>query len=109
MVGRFRSAIQQNDEFINDAGKVVGLPDLANGIEIKTVHATTSENSISRHISRARHKRGVSVIVIDVSDNPNLTDGEARGFVESSLRGHGESSAYLLKHDGALELIKVSK
>ena len=51
----------------------------------------------------------MSVIVIDVSENPNLTDGEAREFVESSLRRHGESSAYLLKHDGALELIKVSK
>lgn len=99
----------QNDEIINDAGKVVGLPDLANGIEIKTVYAATSENSISRHISRACHKRGVSAIVIDVSENPNLTDGKARGFVESSLRRHGKSSAYLLKHDGALELIKVSK
>ncbi|MDD7583844.1 MAG: hypothetical protein PUJ78_03265 [Coriobacteriaceae bacterium] len=104
----FRTVFQ-NDEIVDDTGKVIGLPDLENGIEIKTVYTAASENSINRHVSRGSHKRGVSAIVIDVSENSNLADAEAREFVESSLRRHGKDEAYLLKHDGALELIKINE
>ncbi len=45
----------------------------------------------------------MSAIVIDVSENDNLTDEETKGFIESSLRRHEMSGAYILKHDGTLE------
>lgn len=95
----------QNDEIVDRNGLVIGLPDLENGIEIKTVYQAASENSISRHISRGVHKRGVSAVVIDVSENPNLSDEDAKRYIANSLRRHGASEAYILKHDGTLSLI----
>jgi hypothetical protein len=54
------------------------------------------EFKISRHISRGIHKQGVTAIAIDVSENPNLSDADAKEFIANSLRRHGASESYLL-------------
>lgn len=83
-----------------------GLPDLDTGLEIKSVRSATSENTISKHIANAKGKRGLSQVVIDVSENPGLSDAEARAMVTRSLRRHGMASAMLLRHDGGLETVR---
>lgn len=56
------------------------------------------------YISRGIHKQGVTAIAIDVSENQNLSDADAKEFIANSLRRHGASESYLLGHDDALTL-----
>lgn len=84
---------------------VLGLPDLDTGVEIKTVYQATSENTISKHLASAAGKAGVKRTVIDVSRNPNLTDAEARVMISAGLKRHGLYSAFMLGHDGGIELV----
>lgn len=85
--------------------QLVGLPDLDTGLEIKNVSSAKSENTISKHIGTAKKKRGFKQIVIDVSENDNLTDEEARRMIASSLRRHSMSSALMVNHEGEIETI----
>lgn len=85
--------------------QIVGLPDLDTGLEIKNVLLAKSENTISKHISNAKRKRGYKQIVIDVSENPNISDEEARGMIVNSLRRHSMSSALMVNHEGEVEVI----
>ena len=94
-------------EFDNAKGieQLVGLPDLDTGLEIKNVSSAKSENTISKHIGTAKKKRGLKQIVIDVSENDNLSDEEARRMIVSSLRRHSMSSALMVNHEGEIETI----
>lgn len=85
--------------------QIVGLPDLDTGLEIKNVSSAKSENTISKHIGTAKKKRGFRQIVIDVSENDNLSDEEARLMIASSLRRHSMSSALMINHEGEIETI----
>ena len=85
--------------------QIVGLPDLDTGLEIKNVSSAKSENTISKHIGTAKKKRGLKQIVIDVSENDNLSDEEARRMIVSSLRRHSMSSALMVNHEGEIETI----
>ena len=85
--------------------QIVGLPDLDTGLEIKNVSSAKSENTISKHIGKAKKKRGFKQIVIDVSENDNLSDEEARLMIASSLRRHSMSSALMINHRGEIETI----
>lgn len=85
--------------------QVVGLPDLDTGLEIKNVSSAKSENTISKHIGNAKKKRGFRQVVIDVSENDNLTDEDARRMIASSLRRHSMSSALMVNHEGEIETI----
>ena len=85
--------------------QIVGLPDLDTGLEIKNVSSAKSENTISKHIGTAKKKRGFKQIVIDVSENDNLPDEEARRMIASSLRRHSMSSALMINHEGEIETI----
>ena len=64
-----------------------------------------SENAISKYIGTAKKKRGFKQIVIDVSENDNLSDEEARRMIASSLRRHSMSSALMINHEGEIETI----
>ena len=94
-------------EFDNAKGieQLVGLPDLDTGLEIKNVSSAKSENTISKHIGNAKKKRGLKQIVIDVSENDNLSDEEARRMIASSLRRHSMASALMVDHEGEIETI----
>ena len=85
--------------------QLVGLPDLDTGLEIKNVSSAKSENTISKHIGNAKKKRGFRQVVIDVSENDNLSDEDARRMIASSLRRHSMSSALMINHEGEIETI----
>lgn len=85
--------------------QIVGLPDLDTGLEIKNVQSAKSENAISKHIGKAKWKQGYRQIVIDVSENPNISDEEARGMIASSLRRHSMPSALMINHEGEVEAV----
>ena len=85
--------------------QIVGLPDLDTRLEIKNVLLAKSENTISKHIGNAKRKRGYKQIVIDVSENPNISDEEARGMIANSLRRHSMPSALMVNHEGEVEAI----
>ena len=83
--------------------QIVGLSDLDTGLEIKNVSSAKSENAINKHIGTAKKKRGLKQIVIDVSENDNLSDEEARRMIVSSLRRHSMSSVLMVNHEGEIE------
>lgn len=85
--------------------QVVGLPDLDTGLEIKNVTKATSENTISKHIASLKKKRGCVQIVIDVSENQELTDEVARKMISNSLRRHGLTEALMVNHDEKIEMV----
>lgn len=93
---------------LNEEGewKVVGYPDLDSRLEIKNVSTASSENTISKHIGKSKKtKRGLAAIVIDVSENDNLTDEKAREMIRNSLRRHSMKSAMMITHDKSIETI----
>ena len=94
-------------EFDNAKGieQLVGLPDLDTGLEIKNVSSAKSENTISKHIGNAKKKRGFKQVVVDISENDNLSDEEARRMIASSLRRHSMASALMVDHEGEIETI----
>ncbi len=94
-------------EFDNEKGieQLVGLPDLDTGLEIKNVSSAKSENTISKHIGNAKKKRGFKQVVVDISENDNLSDEEARRMIASSLRRHSMASALMVDHEGEIETI----
>ena len=69
------------------------------------VQSAKSENTISKHIGKAKRKKGYRQIVIDVSENPNISDEEARGMIASSLRRHSIPSALMVNHGGEVEAV----
>ena len=85
--------------------QLVGLPDLDTGLEIKNVSSAKSENTISKHIGNAKKKRGFKQVVIDVSENDNLSDEDTRRMIASSLRRHSMTSALMVNHKGEIEAI----
>ena len=85
--------------------RIVGLPDLDTGLEIKNVQSAKSESTISKHIGKAKRKQGYRQIAIDVSENPSISDEEARGMITSSLRRHSMPSALMVNHGGGVEVV----
>ena len=94
-------------EFDNAKGieQLIGLPDLDTGLEINNVSSAKSENAISKHIGNAKKKRGFKQVVVDISENDNLSDEEARRMIASSLRRHSMASALMVDHEGEIETI----
>ena len=95
-----------DDERVNDDGTTTGLPDLMNGIELKTVYKASSENTVRKHIGKCKGKDGLKAIVVDVSENPNMDDATALIYVRRSFTRHKfKKPVYLLSHDGSLMAI----
>ena len=108
------STIFINDVIVepdNDAGrsKVVGLPDLLNGVEIKNVSLARSENTIGKHIGKAKRKRGIKLIAIDISENQGLTDEEAGEMIVCSLKRHNVKLALMIDHSGSVRYLRQEK
>ena len=79
--------------------RIVGLPDLDTGLEIKNVQSAKSESTISKR------KQGYRQIAIDVSENPSISDEKARGMITSSLRRHSMPRALMVNHGGGVEVV----
>lgn len=103
-------AVFVDDEVVEfDAAKgldqVIDLPDLDTGLEIKNVFSAKSKNTISGYIGKAKKKRGFQQIVIDASENRNLSDERARQMIANSLRRHSLTSALMVNHDKKVETV----
>jgi len=59
----------------------LGLPDLASGVEIKTLDGAKTYNTFSSQISSGAGKKGLTRLVIDVSQNPYVSDELATEWV----------------------------
>ena len=69
---------------------------------MKTVYKAASENTISKHIGNCKKKDGLTVIVLDVSENMHIDDSRAIVFARRSVSRHSIGvAAYVLKHDGS--------
>ena len=82
----------------------VGLPDLKNGNELKTLESTSSYNTIDSHIKSARRK-GARRLYLDNTDNDALSDKKLRDYVLRSRR-FSDGSIYVMRKDGRLERIR---
>ena len=80
-------------EFIDDReeiapGRFIGLPDLADGMELKTLVSAKGTGAIDRQLRDAAHKKGLRCCVIDNSDGVLSDDDCIEAIVEKmSKRG----------------------
>ena len=78
-----------------DKGIFIGLPDLAGGIEIKTLLNAKSTNAIDRNLRDAAHKDGLTCCVIDNSAGV-LPDKECiEAILEKMERRHVDNVLYI--------------
>ena len=52
------------------------MPDLASGIELKTLSKASSVNTLNGYLKNASRKRGCTAVVFDNTDNTLLSDAE---------------------------------
>lgn len=86
----------------------IGLADFENGYEIKTLLEASSFNTVDGYIknaSRKKKKQGFAQVVIDVSENANLSDDEAREYIQLGLNRHGMKSALMVNHSKRIETV----
>lgn len=82
-----------------------GLPDLADGIELKCLDGASSYNTINGHIKNASSKDGTKVLVFDNSQNAVMSDEELMGHIERSQRFR-RGKIYIIGHEGMLRRIR---
>lgn len=78
----------------------VGLADLANGYEIKSLSTASTFSTIDGYLRRAAKKRDARAIVFDNSDNDSLDDEGLFGFISKGRRRFS-GRIYVLCKDGA--------
>lgn len=83
-------------EFIIDReeiapGQFIGLPDLADGVELKTLVNAKGKGAIDRHLRDAAHKKGLRCCVIDNSDGV-LSDQDCIDAITEKMRKRGVSN-----------------
>lgn len=93
--------------YLDDSG---GLTDLANGIEIKTLDAASTFNTFSSQISNGVKKEGLSRLVIDISENPYVSDKQAKEWIEQRISRYPWVRAVdMIGHGRQLEVVKNPK
>ena len=85
--------------------QVRGLPDLANGYELKTLSGSASRNTINSHLKNASKKKGTVAVVFDNSDNPDLEDRELIEIIQG-LRSFSRGRVYVIGKDGSYTLAR---
>lgn len=78
----------------------MGLPDLENGFELKTITTSKSINTVKSHLSSASKKKGLSMVVFDNSEAVNMTDEMLVGFLRRSMGAYGVEQVLMIGHDG---------
>lgn len=85
------------DEIVDEvSGRTIGLSDLKSGMEIKTLHGATSENTINGHLKNTSKKMNSTAVVFDNSKN-DLSD---RALIEMILKSRSfrRGSVYIIDH-----------
>lgn len=95
------------DIYDEKTGRVrpVGLADLMQGIEIKTLSTTASRNTIESHLKSTSKKPDVIRLVIDNSEDDKLSDDELIGFILRTQKCKGKP-IYIIGKDEKLVRIK---
>lgn len=83
----------------------VGLSDWAGGVEIKTPDKAKSFRSIDGFMGSASKKADCTRLIIDNSENPNMTDEQLAEFIMRSHR-FKQGIVYILSKESELERIK---
>lgn len=92
----------------NPSGKgtvTYSRPDLSTGVEIKTIYESASENTFKKHMKSARGKRGLRFVVVDLSENRNVSHDDAREWIEKYMKRYGIGESRILWPDGNLERV----
>lgn len=90
---------------IYDGGIVIGLADLANGYEIKTLEGTDSKNTINGHLKKSSKKKNAIAVVFDNTGNSLATDAELETLI---MRCHSfkRGRIYILGNEYGYKRIK---
>ncbi|KAA8832602.1 hypothetical protein [Bifidobacterium tissieri] len=83
----------------------VGLADWAGGIEIKTPDRARSFRSIDGYLGSAGKKPDAIRLIIDNTENPNMTDDQLKEFILQSHRFH-RGTVYILTKEQEFIRIK---
>lgn len=94
-----------DDEIVMEDGSVLGRADLSSGIEIKTVYTASSANTIGKHLANCKNKDGLTAIVVDVSENQNMTDEFARDAIRKNMWKSGKDFVLLINHAEEVEVL----
>lgn len=98
-----------DEAFVEDPAtgrmRKVGLPDLAGGVEIKTLRETSSFNTVDGYIKNTSSKQGAKRLYFDNFENNNLSDKQLASFILRSRR-FKSGAIYILGHDGKLHKIR---
>lgn len=98
-----------DEAFVEDPAtgrmRKIGLPDLAGGIEIKTLRETSSFNTVDGYIKNTSSKQGAKRLYFDNSENNNLSDKQLASFILRSRR-FKSGAIYILGHDKKLHKIR---
>ncbi len=83
----------------------VGLADWAHGVEIKTPQSADKFRTIDSYIGSASKKSDCTRLVIDNTENPNMSDDQLVGYINDSNRFH-DGKIYILTKEEKLRRIK---
>ena len=87
----------------------IGWVDLDSGVEIKSVYSASALSTFDKHVRKTKGKQGVSRLVIDVSENPNLTDERASELIAEALRNRRYPEAVMIGHGRQLVRVLPAK
>lgn len=88
--------------------KYMGLPDLADGTEIKTLDGASSKNTVDKHIHNAlKVKHDVRRLVIDNSINDGLSDDKLENFILRNMSiPHHDAAIYMITKEKKLVRVR---
>ena len=83
----------------------VGLADLANGTELKTLSGASSYNTVNGYLKNASRKENAVRLIFDNSENSSLSDDDLADMVVRSRR-FGRGSVYMIGHGETYKKIR---
>lgn len=86
--------------------KFVGLPDLAGGIELKSLLKAKGVGAVDRALRDAGHKKGLRTCVIDNTENV-LADKDVMAAVSEKMAKRGVVDCLVLLGDGRMKRLKA--
>lgn len=86
----------------NASRKTIGLPDLKNGIEIKTMYQAKTFSTFDKYVRKGLKKDGIKAFVFDVSENGYISDSNAYMYISSTLKNRGWIKSWVINHEGQL-------
>ena len=83
----------------------IGLSDWAGGIEIKTPQSADKFRTVDSYIGNASKKHDCTRLIIDNSENPNMSDEQLAEFILKSQR-FKDGIVYIFNEESGLQRIR---